>query len=602
MSTVIGLDALAEAIADRHRQGCGTRWNGVRALLAAATELTSHSSIPELRVLLESIASTGLADVDEVPLYCAIPDATVAGRPFPFELRPGHPTGPAEEDVLRCALAAAADGPVWPHGPVAPERMVEAIQELSGRIRCRTRVLAVVAARYLMRTAPRQGPQRDWCIRRVIWLLDPRLDSAAELTCRLAGPDDPLIKLGPPLPSHTHARPEAPLPLADWDRWPAQAVSLTLSGRVSALRRHRRYTFFDIAWDGRSAQLALPTANAAQLRRGDIVVMTGTADRSRHGQPTLFGHQLDRHEPRLAWSGWEPDQDETANLLSVSRSFWADLRFRETLTPVLTNTFFGGAARPFTTWAHAPNQRSYLRVTTELALLERIASGTSRCYEIGPSFRNEGLRGQQHKEFLMLEAYAADLDLPGMVRIVAKYISTALGETRSLQWISFDDAFTHISGIHPTDSINIRQLAAHHTAATAQRTQDIDQLARRLWRGHLRSRLPGFIALHTIPGPASPLIAGQGRNADRIWIYLDGVELAEVSRNERDPHRLQERLSEQLHTESHPVHRDYSRALNVLAAGLPPSVGVGLGFTRLAQLRAARLGDHVPYPRQGDDQ
>lgn len=603
MTRAVHLGDLADEITKKHQGECATRWNGVQALLAGVTKLISHSPIPELRVLLESIASADLTNIEEVPLYCATPNATVAGRPFPAELRPEQLTGPAEEDLLRCALATTSNGAFWPLGPVDPDEVLEAVQELSGRVRCRVRVLAAVAAQYLMNMALRQGSQRDWYVRRIIWLLDPRVDSAVELIRSLTGLSDPLIRLGPPLVSHPCTQSQAPLPLVDWEKWPAQAGRHTLAGRISALRKHRHHTFLDIAWGGRIAQLSLSTTNAEHLRRGDLVVMTGTAELSRHGRPTLFGHHLDRHEPHLNQSVWEPGQNETSGLLSLSRPFWANLQFHEILTPVLTETFFGGSARPFTTWAHAPNQHSYLRVTTELALLERIASGTTRCYEIGPSFRNEGLRGQQRKEFLMLEAYAADLDLPDMVDIVREYIATALDENRSLRWLSFDDAFTHLSGIRPTESAGIRSLAEHHTAVTAQRTHDIDLLARRLWRSHLRSRLPGFVALHTIPGPASPLIAGQGRDADRIWIYRDGVELGEVSRNERDPDRLQERLNKQFRSDPHPVHRDYRHTLTMLAAMLPPTVGVGLGFTRLSQLHTDHLNSgQIPRPRQGDDQ
>src|SRR5699024_804563 len=95
MTRAVHLGDSADEITKKHQGECATRWNGVQALLAGVTKLISHSPIPELRVLLESIASADLTNIAEVPLYCATPNATVAGRPFPAELRPEQLTGPA---------------------------------------------------------------------------------------------------------------------------------------------------------------------------------------------------------------------------------------------------------------------------------------------------------------------------------------------------------------------------------------------------------------------------------------------------------------------------------------------------------------------------
>jgi elongation factor P--beta-lysine ligase len=235
-------------------------------------------------------------------------------------------------------------------------------------------------------------------------------------------------------------------------------------------------------------------------------------------------------------------------------------------------------------------------VTTEPALLELIACGITRCYEIGPSFRNERLRGQKIKEFTMLEAYSVDLDRSGMLGHICGLIEAACLTVPALRCFSFDDAFEQTSGVNPSDNSAVRALADDRIPDFASRTGNKDLLVRRLWRNELRSRLTGLVAITDIPGPSSPLIEGEGRSAQRTWLYLDGVEIAEISRNERRPQVLATAFARQFSADRHPVHRDYQGVVAMFEAGMPPVVGVGLGLTRLAEVlhhRAALPGSEL---------
>ncbi|WP_370219873.1 amino acid--tRNA ligase-related protein [Kitasatospora sp. GAS1066B] len=596
-----GRDRLAQEVAATHATSPRAEWDAPRDLLDAARGLFTADSDGQDRgaeVILAGIARL----LTHGPFASVRLHGTATGSLLPEALRPEQQFGPPEADVLLHALAAAAPpgSELWPQGPADPEKLSNAIRALCGRIPCRTVALRATAVCYLLRLVPTADTsRRRWLLRRTIWLLDPRTEDALLLLLGLTGPDDPLVHRLASTSARSAEGPESaePFPLSSWSNWRTVEGVLRLGGRIYALREHRRLTFADLRWDDNIAQLALAREQARALRTGDLVTVSGTRGTTRTGQPTVFVTRVDRHQPGAG--AQEPAAAGPARILKPVRDHLAAAGFLETISPVLTDGYFGGAARPFTTWAAGAEHHQYLRVTTELALLKVIAAGTSRCYEIGASFRNEGLRGQQAKEFLMLEAYAADIDLSSMTEFLVSLTREVADYRGALRQISFDDAFREVSGLDPSDSPAVRALAAERIPATSARTDDLDILARRLWRNSLRSALPGLVAINAIPGPASPLIAGTGRAAERVWLYIDGLEVAEASRNELRPDLLAETFQRQFDRDPHPVHRDYREALAMFDQGIPPCVGIGLSLTRLAHLaRQHAAPPSVPSPRR----
>ncbi|MER6396081.1 amino acid--tRNA ligase-related protein [Kitasatospora sp. NPDC001603] len=567
--TTTTLATLADTIAATHRSTTPTTWDAPTELLSAAAVLFTTHPADGTDELLAGIARL------------------LAHGPHPAVTLHADPParGPRERDILHHTLAAAAEPgrPPWPYGPADPARLAATAHALTATIPCRLTALRAAAVLHLLRLLPDTDEHlhRD-LIRRTAWLLDPRTDDPVTLLLTLTASYDPIAP-APRSRSRTREHPLEPLPLADWDLWPAPGQVLTLSGRITAVRAHSHVVFADLTWDRHSAQLAFDPAVA--LHTGDLVAARGTCSTSRTGRPTLFIRHLERHEP-----GAPPPLPSAAPLtplLGPLRAYLAAADFRETMSPVLTDGFFGGAARPFTTWAHAAGRRQYLRVTTELDLLAVIAAGTTRCYEIGPSFRNEGQRGRSAVEFVMLEAYAADLTLDQATVYLADLVTATTGIAAPLARRTFDDAFAEITGIHPADTTAVRALAAERTPYTAEHTDEPDRLARRLWRHSVRQHLRGLTAITHIPGPASPLIAGTGRRAHRVWLYADGLELAEIAANERDPARLAAAFATQFTADRHLAHRTYQQVIDLFDSALPPCVGFGMSVTRLADLRPA---------------
>jgi lysyl-tRNA synthetase class 2 len=106
--------------------------------------------------------------------------------------------------------------------------------------------------------------------------------------------------------------------------------------------------------------------------------------------------------------------------------------FIEVETPILQTMHGGAAARPFQTHLNAFDLDMSLRIATELYLKRCVVGGIDRVYEIGQTFRNEGVDSSHSPEFTMLEAYQAygDYDSVGeLVRALVLNAAEAAGVT-----------------------------------------------------------------------------------------------------------------------------------------------------------------------------
>lgn len=83
-------------------------------------------------------------------------------------------------------------------------------------------------------------------------------------------------------------------------------------------------------------------------------------------------------------------------LTQYLRQFFLDRMFMEVNTPVIESVAGGAIARPFSTSAtEFPKRKLSLRIAPELWLKRLVVGGFDKVFEIGPSFRNEGMSSQR---------------------------------------------------------------------------------------------------------------------------------------------------------------------------------------------------------------
>ena len=106
--------------------------------------------------------------------------------------------------------------------------------------------------------------------------------------------------------------------------------------------------------------------------------------------------------------------------------------FLEVETPILQPVHGGANARPFVTHINAYDLTMYLRIAPELYLKRLAVGGVDRVFELGRTFRNEGVDATHNPEFTMLEAYQAYADYTTMRALAQQLIVRRRRSPRSV--------------------------------------------------------------------------------------------------------------------------------------------------------------------------
>ena len=96
-----------------------------------------------------------------------------------------------------------------------------------------------------------------------------------------------------------------------------------------------------------------------------------------------------------------------SQIVSATRAILDAHGFLEVETPTMHPLVGGAAARPFVTHHNTLDMRLFMRIAPELYLKRLVVGGLERVYEIGRSYRNEGISTRHNPEFTMLEFYWA---------------------------------------------------------------------------------------------------------------------------------------------------------------------------------------------------
>lgn len=297
-----------------------------------------------------------------------------------------------------------------------------------------------------------------------------------------------------------------------------------------------------------------------------------------------------------------------ATVLASLRRTLANRDYVEVETPVLQLTNGGAAARPFRTHLNAFDQDMLLRIALELDLKRALVGGVDRVYEIGKTFRNEGVDSTHNPEFMMLEAYEAYGDYRSMATLCRDLVldaARALGKTvvpardgssidLEADWrtASLLDLVSDAVGEHvdvDTDVDILRRLAADHDIALRPHWGAAEVLVE-LYEQLVEETLiqPTFVCDY--PAPIKPLAKAHRSVPGLVEAFdlvINGIELAPAYSEMNDPVVQRERLEEQAHKgaagdlEANDVDEVFLRALE---HGMPPAGGMGMGVDRLVML------------------
>ncbi len=359
------------------------------------------------------------------------------------------------------------------------------------------------------------------------------------------------------------------------------------------------------------------TGEVITSRRGELSVMaTGWSLAAKTVRPLPVEHKplSDDARSRLRYVDLivRPQARENvrvkAKVLQSLRATLDGRGFVEVDTPVLQHTNGGAAARPFRTHVNAFDEEMLLRIAIELHLKRALVGGVDRVYEIGKTFRNEGVDNTHNPEFMMLEVYENYGSYDTMAELTRDLVvaaAQAVGRTvvpardgteidLAAPWrrATIHELVSDAVGSRVDAGTSLSDLTAHAAAhdVPLQPHWDAGAVVLELFEQLVEHTLiqPTFVCDY--PESVRPLAKRHRTTPGLVeaWdLIINGVELAPAYSELNDPVIQRERLEAQAllaaagDQEAMDVDEDFLRALEF---GMPPAGGMGLGVDRLVML------------------
>ena len=296
-------------------------------------------------------------------------------------------------------------------------------------------------------------------------------------------------------------------------------------------------------------------------------------------------------------------------IIRCIQNFLDNQGFVEVETPILTTLLTGASARPFITHHNAQDLDMYLRIALERNLKRLLVGGMERVYEIGRTFRNEGMDLQHNPEFTMMEIYQAYSNLDGMMELTENMYKTIakevcgkmtfnyLGHEINLDgdWkrISMTDAIKEKTGIDfkaITDLDECLKLAKEHEIELEEHEKQYGHIINKFFEKYVEETLiePTFLYGHPIEiSPLTKKDPEDPRFTQRFELFISGKEAANAYTELNDPIDQLERFEAQLkekdmgNEEANDIDMDFIEALEY---GMPPAGGIGYGIDRMIML------------------
>ncbi len=415
----------------------------------------------------------------------------------------------------------------------------------------------------------------------------------------------------------------------------------TVAGRIMFIRKMGKASFFSIQDKTGRIQVYISINDVGEdtyklfksADLGDIVGVSGKIMKTKTGELTIkclkYTHLVkalrplpekfhgltdieERYRRRYVDLIMNEDSKRVAflrpKIIRCIQNFMDNRGFTEVETPVLTTLLTGASARPFVTHHNTQDLDMYLRIALELPLKRLLVGGMEAVYEIGRTFRNEGMDPKHNPEFTLMEAYLAYSNLEGMMdmteamyqeianKVFNRMIFNWCGYEINLEgpWkrISMTDAIKEKTGIDFKAQMTLeeaKELAFSHGIEVEEHFT-VGHIINAFFEKYVEETLiqPTFLYGHPVEiSPLTKRNPEDPRFVDRFELFIGGKEFANAYTELNDPIDQLERFEEQLqerdlgNDEANDIDMDFIEALEY---GMPPAGGIGYGIDRLCML------------------
>ena len=427
-------------------------------------------------------------------------------------------------------------------------------------------------------------------------------------------------------------------------------------GRIRSLRPHGKITFADIE-DASGKIQALFRQDSLKgekydllpnLDIGDFIGATGEVIKTNVGEVTIDVDDFTILAKSLrplpsAWYGLKdveeryrrryvdllmnPEVRDTfenrSKIIAAIRDFLINKKgYFEIEDPVLQPIYGGTRARPFKTHHNSLDSNFYLRISNELYLKRLIVGGFEKVFEIGHTFRNEGMDRNHNPEFTMLEtmeAYADYLDNMNLIEEMFEYVAKSVfGKTKlEYQGVMIDyqrpwvriklvDLFKKHTGLHfsEIDTIEKAKALAKKLGVEIHDYMTDGEVLLEIFEKKCTDQLIQPTFVYDYPADFYPLAkrrADDPKFVESFDIYVAGMEMGTNYSEQNDPEALREawvnekKKAKKGNPEAQVLDEDFLQALEY---GMPPTSGIGPGIDRwvMVMTNSPSIADVIPFP------
>ena len=430
----------------------------------------------------------------------------------------------------------------------------------------------------------------------------------------------------------------------------------TVAGRIMFIRKMGKASFFSIQDKSGKIQIYISINDVGEeiytlfktADIGDIVGVTGKVMKTQTGEITLkcqeYTHLVkalrtlpekfhgltdieERYRRRYVDLIMNEDSKKVAftrpKIIRCIQNFMDNRGYTEVETPILNTLLTGASARPFITHHNTQDMDMYLRIALELPLKRLLVGGMESVYEIGRTFRNEGMDPMHNPEFTLMEAYQAYSNLEGMMEMTENMFKTIAKEVfgkYTYNWndheinlegswkrLSMVDAIKEQTGIDFKKEMSVEEaleLAKEHNIEVEEHQKNVGHIINLFFEKYVEETLiqPTFLYGHPVEiSPLTKRNPEDPRFVDRFELFIGGKEFANAYTELNDPIDQLERFEEQLkekelgNDEANDIDMDFIEALEY---GMPPAGGIGYGIDRLVMFftESSSIRDVILFP------